>query len=138
MTLIYGCDKELSEWVSVNLFGEFGCFGEHSKAIGIERNGKLCAAVVYNNYIPKIHIEMSIYSVDRKWATRHNIRELFKYPFTQLGLGRVQATCSAQNEGVISFLKKLGFVQEGYHRKAYFDGNDCLSFSMLKQECRWL
>ena len=117
--LIYGIDKALCEWASINLFGANDVFDDKCVAIGFANDSGLKAAVIYSNYQPNVSIEMSIYSVDKTWATRHNIRQFFMYPFIQLGLERVQATCSAQNEGVIVFLKKLGFSQEGYHRKAH-------------------
>lgn len=138
MMLVYGHDRELCTWASLGLFGEPDAFDDKTVAIGIIKNDKLIAAVIYNNYIPKISIEMSIFSVDRSWATRYNLRQLFRYPFTQLGLRRVSALCSASNEGVIMFLKKLGFQQEGRHPQARHDGGDALSFGMLKHQCKWL
>lgn len=135
--LIYGHDKELCEWASLGLFGVPDAFDDKCKAIGVF-DGKLIAAVVYSNYQPNISIEMSIYSVDKKWATRHNLRQLFTVPFTQYNLRRIQALCSASNEGVIMFLKKLGFTHEGTHAQAHYDGGTALSFGMLRGDCRWI
>jgi hypothetical protein len=140
LTLVYGNDIELCEWAGLVVCQDKSAFSQPAKAIGIIDNGKLICAVVYNNYRPsKIgSIEMSIASIDKRWATRHNLRALFSYPFAQLNLGRVEAHCQAQDEGVINFLTRLGFVREGLHRQAYHDGSDALSFSMLRHECRWL
>lgn len=112
-------------------------------ALGVVEKGNLCAGVVYNNYqIDKdgnpLYIEMTIYSIDKIWCNRHNLNRLFYYPFSQLQLRSVRATCSAHNEGVKMFLTRLGFKQEGLHRQAYFDGGDALSFSMLRSECKWI
>jgi len=136
--LLYGADKDVCEWVSAQLFGDTDGFDEKSRAIGVIDKDKIIAGVVYNNYIPKITIEMSVASVDKRWCNRHNLRAFFKYPFTELNLGRVQTLCSAKDEGVIMFNKKLGFIQEGYHRMAWPLGGDAVSFGMLKPECRWL
>jgi len=136
--LVYGHDRELCAWASLGLFGVADAFDEKAVAIGVIRNDRLVAAVIYNNYVSNISIEMSIYSVDKKWATRYNLKQLFSYPFTQLGLRRVTALCSATNEGVIMFLKKLGFQLEGNHRMAHHDGGDALSFGMLSTECKWI
>lgn len=140
MTLVYGNDAELCRWAGEAICGEPDCFTPPAVAIGVLVGGALAAAVIYNNFRPgKVgSIEMSIASVDRRWATRHNLEALFSYPFAQLSLGRVEAHCRAQDEGVIKFLTRLGFVREGLHRKASFDGSDALSFSMLRHECKWL
>lgn len=138
MMLVYGHNRELCAWASLGLFGEPDGFDEKAVAIGVIRDDKLIAAVIYSNYLPSISMEMSIYSIDKKWATRYNLKRLFSYPFIQLDLKRVAAMCSASNEGVVMFLKKLGFQQEGRHPQARHDGDDALSFGMLKHQCKWL
>jgi RimJ/RimL family protein N-acetyltransferase len=137
VTLIYGQDERVAKWVGEQLMKDAEAFTP-CRAIGIERNGGLIAGVVYNKYEPNLLIEMSIASLDKRWATRHTLRALFVYPFIQLNLKRVQALCSAKDEGVIMFLKKLGFTHEGTHPCAFDDGGTALSFGMLKHQCRWL
>jgi len=136
--LLYGADKDVCEWVSQQLFKDPYAFDEKAKAIGIIKDGKLIAGVVYTNYVPNVTIEMSIATIDKRWCNRHNLEAFFKYPFIQLGLERVQTLCSAIDEGVIMFNQKLGFTQEGYHRKAFPLGGDAISWGMLKSECRWI
>lgn len=140
--LIYNQSSLLCKWAGLHLFNDEHAF-DPATAIGIQRNGKVIAAVIYNNYTSDnrnqpLLCEMTIFSVDKRWATRHNLQALFAYPFHQLKLKRVQAICSANDEGVQMFLKKLGFTHEGTHRQAYQDGGDALSFAMLKHECKWL
>lgn len=140
--IIFGQDALVAEWVSLQLFGQHNSF-HPCVALGVAKDNKIIAGVVYNNYQTDkngnpLLIEMTIASVDKRWATRHNLKVLFSYPFAQLKLERVQALCSANNEGVQMFLEKLGFTKEGLHRKAYADGGDCISYGMLKNECRWL
>jgi len=140
--IVYGADDIIAQWVSLGLTGKPNNFG-NSKALGVMRGDMLVAGVVYNNYQETndgkpLLIEMTIFSVDKKWCSRHNLKQLFSYPFAQLKLERVQAICSARDEGVIMFLKKLGFTHEGKHPKAYMDGGDAMSFGMLKNQCKWL
>jgi RimJ/RimL family protein N-acetyltransferase len=134
--LVYGQDERIAEWVGNQLMKDAEAF-KPCKAIGIERDGKLIAGVVYNNYVGHL-IEMTIASLDKRWATRHNLKALLGYPFAQLRLKRVQALCSAKDEGVQMFLKRLGFTHEGTHPCAYHDGGTALSFGMLKNNCKWL
>jgi RimJ/RimL family protein N-acetyltransferase len=135
--LLYGADKEVCEWVSQKLFKDHDSFGL-SSAIGVVCKGKLIAGVVYNNYHPRLSMEMSVASIDKRWCTRHNLKAFFKYPFIDLGVKRVQTLCSAQDEGVIMFNKRLGFTLEGLHREAWPHGGDAFSWGMLKSECRWV
>lgn len=137
MKLIYGQDEPIAEWVGLQLAKDIEAF-KPCKAIGIERNGELIAGVIYNNYQSGLLIEMSIASLDKRWATRHTLRALFAYPFIQLNLKRVQTLCSAKEEGVIMFNKRLGFQLEGAHREAWHAGGDALSFGMLKHQCKWI
>jgi RimJ/RimL family protein N-acetyltransferase len=141
--ILYGAHKELSDWVSMGMFGTHEYYEEKSKAIGHVMDGKLIAAVTYNNFTccpdnSFLTLEMSVHSIDKRWATRQYLRAVFHYPFIQLGLKRVQTACSAHNEGAIMFNKRLGFVQEGIMREAWPLGGDSVLFSMLKGECKWL
>lgn len=134
--LIYGQDDLLCQWAGLKLAADKDFF-TFSKAIGVMQGKKIIAAVIYHN-CTDFCIEMSVVSVDKRWATRHNLRAFFAYPFTQLGLRRVQALCSDKDEGVQMFLKRLGFTHEGTHPCGYHDGGTALSFGMLKQNCRWI
>ena len=139
--LLYGADNEVSEWVSKQ-FSETPDYFKPCRAIGIVNNKQLIAGIIYNNQessfgIPYM-LEMTIASIDKRWATRHNLKALFSYPFIQLRLKRVNTRCDSQDQGVMMFNKRLGFVEEGRHRKAFSNGSDAISFGMLKEECKWL
>lgn len=144
MTLLYGADEQVCNWASKELFGKEGMFNyPYAKGTGVTLDNRLVAGIIYDGIrcYPdgRFHqLEMSIASVDKRWCTRHNLRELFAYPFIQLDLERVQTTCSASNEGVIMFNQRLGFKKEGVHRQAWLMGGDSVSFSMLRSECEWL
>lgn len=81
---------------------------------------------------------MSIASISPYWCTRKNLYVLFAYPFIQLSVKRVQATCSVDNITAHQFLKRLGFQKEGIAREAWRDGGDAVVFSLLKPECKWI
>lgn len=132
----------LCKWASLNLFGVDDQFPD-SKAIGVVDEEKLLAAVIYSHYREtpdgKPHsVEMSIYTTDRRWATKRTLKEIFSYPFIQLGVERVQITTSVNNHQMNDLAPRLGFVKEGTHRKAHTTGEDAFSWSMLKNECRWI
>lgn len=141
--ILYGANEELSDWVSLNVLGATGLYDEASKAIGHVKDGRLIAAVTYNNFRTRpdgalLSVEMGVYSEDKKWATKEFLRAVFSYPFIQLNLVRVHTACSADRPEVIKFNRKLGFIPEGYHRGAWPLGGDTVSFGMLKSDCRWI
>jgi len=135
--LVYDRSDEVAEWVGQHLMRDAEAF-KPCVAIGVEKNNRLIAGVIYNKYEPDLLIEMSIFSIDSSWATKYTLKALFLYPFAQLKLKRVQALCSANNEGVQMFLKRLGFTHEGTHPCAYHGGETALSFGMLKHQCNWI
>jgi len=138
VTLVYDNHSEICEWASMGIFGVADMFDRDSYAIGVMDNGRLIAGVIYNNYYPGISIEMSIYSVDKRWATRQNLKAFFHYPFIELGLKRVTTLCSANEGDIMLFNQRLGFSKEGYHPEAHDSGDDAVSFGMVKKNCRWL
>jgi len=142
VTLVYGADDEISEWVSMGILGVGGRF-KSAKTIGVVREGILIAGVVYHEMSERLDgtpymIEMSIHSIDKRWANRHTLRAIFAYPFIQLRLERVHIFTSVLNEGVNSLVSRLGYIKEGEHRMAYPDGSDAFSYGMLKSQCRWI
>jgi RimJ/RimL family protein N-acetyltransferase len=135
--LSYGADELVCAWVSMQLFGSPDRFKE-CKGIGVIRNNLPIAGVVYSGYSPGHSIEMSVASIDKRWCNRHNLKAFFEYPFIQLGLERVWTQCSAKNEGVIMFNKRLGFTPEGYHKRGWPLGGDSITCGMLKEDCKWI
>lgn len=140
--LLYGADEEVADWVSRQLFDVNGYFGL-CRAIGITLENKLICGVVYNNQHTRpdgtpYMLEMSVASIDKRWCSRHNLRALFEFPFSQLCLERVQTHCNSTDEGTIMFNQRLGFIEEGLHPSHWSLGGDSISFGMLRKECPWV
>lgn len=94
MNLIPGCHRG---------FGDFVSFGV------IDR-GRLIAAVVYNNYFPEHGvIEYSVAAISKRWLTRNVIREMFDYPFKQLGCQMVVVRVAETNTGMAKICEDFGF-----------------------------
>ena len=105
------------------------------------KNGKLAGAAVFNNY----HVlhkgswcEVSVAIEDVECVTRRTLRQIFEYPFKQLGVSRLQAVTSVTNKRCRSFVERLGFTLEGVGRRAHDGETDQAIYSMLPTECRWL
>lgn len=141
--LIYDHDAQIAAWVFKQLKIKPYPDGMY-RAIGIiNSHGKLIGGCIWHNYHEDnwgkpLMIEVTLATIDKRWATRHNLRELFQYPFLQIGVKRVQATCARKAKRVRSTLSRLGFKFEGVVREAHPLGGDAAHYSILKPECKWI
>jgi hypothetical protein len=137
----YNSDEEVTRWVEMQLGVPLP---RPSIGIGVVDGEAPIAGVTYTSYLGDPHtkqpraIEMSIASVSPRWCTRNTLFQFFKYPFTDLGVQRVQVTVHRKNKHTRKFVERLGFVYEGKGRRAWPTGGDAVVYSMLPHECRWL
>lgn len=132
--LLYGHDVALSRWAGDQLgIRDWG----PCSAIGVVARGNLVAAAVFHCYRDP-DIEISFVTTDKRWATPQTVRGIMRYPFIQLGCKRMTAITGATNQSTRTFLCRLGFRQEGYHRDA-FHADDAVSYGLLRKDAaRWL
>lgn len=137
MKRIVANDKyRVAEWAGARI--ESYKIPEKFNAIGLECDGVLVAAAVYDSwYHPSIsgHIASD---GSRRWANREFLRAIFDYPFRQIGCARITAPIADGNEAARRFVEKLGFVLEGRLRRAMPDGGDRLLYGLLKEDCKWV
>ncbi len=137
MQMIFGCDPQVTAWVAARMpgFRQEDGFGPCT-AIGIAEDGSLIAGAVYHNY-RDYDIEISFAADSAKWATRTHIREIFHYPFNQLGCVRLTTVTGRKNKRARKLDEGLGFKLEGVIRKGYDGKQDANVYGMLKHECKW-
>lgn len=117
-----------------------GAFGDCAAA-GIICKGRMIAGVVYNNYHKHPNgatIEASIAAVSPRWATRPVLDSIFRYPFVQMKVTRLQVTCKKSNKRARHFVSRLGFKMEGVARRLWGGQSDAVVYSMFPEECKWL
>ena len=82
-------------------------------AIGVSvlKDGKLAGAAVFNNY----HVlhkgswcEISVAIDDAECVSRRVLRQIFEYPFKQLGVNRLQAVTSVDEPALPGVHRALG------------------------------
>jgi len=105
-------------------------------AIGMEVDGKLVAAVYYDNYFVN-SIFAHVVIEDKTCLTRDAIRAVFDYPFNQLKVNTVIGLVDSANTAAIKFDEHLGFKFLAKIPEAHRNG-DLLLYSMNKSECRWI
>jgi RimJ/RimL family protein N-acetyltransferase len=130
--------QAVANWVSARLgLDPF----EKFHAIGIGREGKPVAGIVFHDFFERPHgnlISVSVAAETPDWATRRNLARLLDYPFNVAGCCRVTSTVAANNHRAIRFNLGIGFRKEGEVRNGYDGKTNLLVLGMLKNECRWL
>jgi len=102
------------------------------------RHGHIEAVAAFHNYRPESGtVELSFASASPHWQSRRYLRDLFDYPFMQLGCIRITTFAPKANSRAVSLNRRIGFKPEGIMRLAHF-GDDLVVFGMLRDECRWL
>lgn|SRR5574341_937715 len=108
-----------------------------AEALGICRDGRLLAAIVYSDY-NGANMEMAIASIDPRWCSKAALRIAFAIPFIQHNCLRVSTVVSVHNEKARDLAERLGFKIEGFHPKALRGGSDAFSLGLLRENCRWI
>jgi RimJ/RimL family protein N-acetyltransferase len=133
--LIYGNEPRLLPWAQERIGVTFR---NDAKTIGLERDGELCAVVVYDGF-SECDCNMHIASDGtRAWMSKALLLSAFAFPFIQLGLLRLTGLVPADNQAALEFDENIGFVREGYHPKAGPGGKDLISLGMLRSACRFI
>ena len=134
-TVIYGQDEQIINWVGQRV--DEDDFGK-AVGIGLEKDGKLVAGVVFNLYTGSSICMHVAAEPGCRWMTRDFLFRCFAYPFIQLQCNRITGLVRIDNLAAQRFDEHLGFVREGVIRKGTTDGTDFILYGMLKEECRWL
>ena len=127
---------EVVKFVSDRIFGVVD-FPPDAPSIGLEKNGRIIAGVVYTMYTGN-GICMHVAADGKGWMTKNYLYTCFAYPFIQLACTRVTGLVRADNLKAQKFDEHLGFVREGVIREGDDDGCDLILYGMLRRECRWL
>ncbi len=124
----------VTEWVA-NRIAEFSGFSI-SQSIGWQRNGRILAGVVYENWNGP-NVVCHIAAEGKNWLTRQYLWTIFDYPFNQLRAKRITAPVGEGNAVSRRFVEGLGFELEARLYGAHPSG-DLLMYMLRKPQCRWL
>ena len=135
-----GADAFVASWVARQLDLTVEDFGPLA-ACGVMLDGALIAGIVYSDYrVMKQGSTMqgTIASISPRWATRRVLRDLFGYPFRQIGVSRFWASAARKHKRSRQMLERLGFKFEGIARRAHDGVQDAAVYSLLEHECMWI
>lgn len=99
----------LSQWCAARIGLQRG-FVPPYVTMGVFNGENLIAVILYNNFQPEAGVvEFHGAGVTPRWLTRPVLREMFAYPFEQLGCQMVVTRNSARNRRLHRMLKSYGF-----------------------------
>lgn len=130
-------DPRMMHWVASRIASiPAGYIWPSASAIGLANEREIIAGMVVHDFVPSTRSCQITFAADTpKWATRHSIRALLRYPFEQLNCRRLTTFIARSNVRSIRFNEGLGFQLEGVIRFGMGD-EDALIYGLLKEECR--
>jgi RimJ/RimL family protein N-acetyltransferase len=131
----YSEPERYLEWAAKRI--GISAFRSDARAIGLERDGDLVAAAVYDTFSPGTCLMHIASDGSGRWLNRDFLFRMFAYPFIQCGFRRVTGLISASNAASLRFARHIGFQDEGVLREEAPDG-DVIVLGMLRRECKWI
>lgn len=124
---------EVAAWVALGI--GMPAYNPHSTAVGLEKDGRLVAGILYESFTGAS--VLMHFRCDEKRLSREFLFAIFDYPFNQLGVKRVRALVSSANKSSLRITEKLGSTRETV-LEDYFEDGDGIVFCMRREDCRWL
>jgi hypothetical protein len=106
------------------------------EACAVVRHGMHAGVVLYTNY--RGHSMEMAWAGRRDWATRRVLRQMFEYPFVQLGVLRVSGCVARENSASRLFAKRIGCREAGILEHEYGPGRDGVLYTMTRERCKWI
>lgn len=138
--LLSGRDAIFAKWAAARIphigtpdhFGKCVAIGI---ATGAEAHDTLMAVTVFHDYFPQFgHCQISMASVDPRWASKATVRALLATPFFQYDLNKVWVAIPHTSDRVIRFVKAIGFTQEAVLKDHYGRGVNCVICRMMRRD----
>lgn len=120
-------------WLAEKTDGEWR---EGATCVGLERNGEIVAAVMYDQF-NGASVCMHVASTGKHWLNREFLWYAFFYPFTQMGVNVVIGLVAKENTAAVRFDEHLGFQLAAEIPEAHPSGA-LLVYTLRKADCRWL
>lgn len=135
-----GADHVIVPWVAHRIGMAPEDFGMCT-ALGIAMGDELVCGVVYNEFRTCTYgnsMQATIAQARPGWATKATLRDMFAYPFVQMGVVRLWVATSRRNKRARRLAERMGFRMEGVARRGWDGQTDSSVLSMFPEECIWL
>ena len=125
-------DHSAGHWVARRIFG--GYFEERSRSLGLKRDGKYVAGVIYENFN---HRSFTCHIAITGRMTTAFLYAIFDYPFNICEVEKIIVPVASENAESLKLVKNMGFTEEARIKDAHPLG-DIVLLTMLKKDCRFL
>jgi len=125
-------DPEVGHWVAERIQGAY--FEAQSSAIGLCRDEKIIAGVIYENW-NKRSITCHIAIEGR--LTKSYLRAIFDYPFNICNVEKIIVPVVQNHDKSLKLVKNMGFIEEARIKDATPSG-DMIFLTLERQNCRFL
>jgi RimJ/RimL family protein N-acetyltransferase len=123
---------QIGRWVADKL--EMGFFEGRASAIGLRRDGRIIAGVIYENWNGA---SLMAHIVVEGPLTGDFIFAIFDYPFQVCGVKAVVSPIVETNTKSIHLAVNMGFTEECRLKDCHPDG-DIVLYTLRKADCRFL
>lgn len=123
---------EIGNWVADRING--GYFAELSSAIGLQKDAKTIAGVIYENWNKRTvfcHI-----AIEGR-LTKSYLKAIFDYPFNVLNVEKIIVPVVKSNQKSIKLVQNMGFAEEARIKDGAPDG-DIIFMTLARKDCRFL
>lgn len=104
-------NKTVGDFVSTGIWGEPDRL-ERYLTMAVLEDGNLIAGTVYHNWYPEEGvIELTSFSLSKRWLTKKVIRAMFHMPFVRLGCQLVVLRVSERNKSMCNIARTFGFTE---------------------------
>ncbi len=131
--IVYDAER-IGRWVCERTGGVYDGLGS---AIGLERDGEIVGGVLFDNYNGRSICMHVASNGTGHWITPEFLRQVFHYPFIQLGVSVIIGQVDSTNSAALSFDEAIGFKLEHVIPDAGKFG-DLVILTMRPAQCRFL
>lgn len=128
--IVQGAD--IGAWVAERIAGEF--YSETSSAIGLMKDDKIIAGVIYENW-NRASIFCHIALEGR--MTKAYLKAIFEYPFEKCKVKKIIVPVVSNHTKSIKLVTNMGFTEEARIVDGSENG-DIIFLTMTKENCRFL
>ena len=129
---VLGRDAEVAAFVAARIKAARG-FGDCAAVAWVDGD-ELVAGTVYHNWYPEHGtIELSSAAKHPRWLTRKSLRQMFDYPFNQLGCQMVVLRVGEHNARMRNIARRFGFAETVIPRMRGRDEADCIYTLTVEQ-----
>ena len=119
-------------WVTAQTEGAF--YPERSVAIGLERDGKLVAGTVYENWNGK----SVVCHIAWQRVTPAYMAAVYDYAYNVANVDKIIGPISSNHTRALALVSKMGFSEEARIKDAAHDSGDIVLMTQTPDKCRFL